>query len=82
VDGCAVKWLLMSLILLDHMGNFVRVALLVPTVLRDRAAAPALWRVQWHSALFGGRLLGEGDRTLRGLGALCIGSGVVALGLG
>ena len=39
VDGYAVKWLLMSPILVDYMGNFVRVALLAPTVLRDHATA-------------------------------------------
>jgi drug/metabolite transporter (DMT)-like permease len=120
VDGYAVKWLLMSPILVDYMGNFVRVALLAPTVLRDRSAALALWRVQWRSALavavfspvayvlvlyamrsaplshvaparevsmlfaalLGGHLLGEGDRGARLLGAVCIASGVVALGLG
>ena len=120
VDGYAVKWLLMSPILVDYMGNFVRVALLAPSVLRDRTAALGLWRVQWRAALvvalfspvayvlvlyamktaplshvaparevsmlfaalIGGHLLGEGDRTLRLLGALCIAAGVVALGLG
>lgn len=120
VDGYAVKWLLMSPILVDYMGNFVRVALLAPTVLRDRTAALGLWRLQWRSALvvalfspvayvlvlyamktaplshvaparevsmlfaalIGGHLLGEGDRTLRVFGALCIAAGVVALGLG
>lgn len=51
VDGCAVKWLLMSPILVDYMGNFVRVALLAPTVLRDRATAGRLWRGQWRAAL-------------------------------
>lgn len=120
VDGYAVKWLLMSPILVDYMGNFVRVALLAPTVLRDRTAALGLWRVQWRSALMvatfspvayvlvlyamktaplshvaparevsmlfaaliGGHLLGEGDRTLRVFGAVCIAAGVAALGLG
>jgi len=33
-------------------------------------------------ALIGGHLLGEGDRTLRVLGALCFAAGGVALGLG
>jgi drug/metabolite transporter (DMT)-like permease len=120
VDGYAVKWLLMSPILVDYMGNFVRVALLAPTVLRDRATAWQLWGRQWRpalavavfspvayvlvlyamqeaplshvaparevsmlfAALIGGHLLGEGDRGLRVLGALCIAAGVVALGLG
>ncbi len=120
VDGYAVKWLLMSPILVDYMGNFVRVALLAPTVLRDRATARRLWCQQWRyalgvavfspvayvlvlyamreaplshvaparevsmlfAALIGGHLLGEGDRSLRVLGALCIAAGVVALALG
>ena len=51
VDGYAVKWLLMSPILLDYMGNFVRVALLAPNAMRDRPAAWALWRQQWRPAL-------------------------------
>jgi drug/metabolite transporter (DMT)-like permease len=120
VDGYAVKWLLMSPILVDYMGNFVRVVLLSPSVLRDRATARVLWRRQWRqavmvaafspvayvlvlyamkeaplshvaparevsmlfAALIGGHLLGEGERGSRVLGALCIASGVVALGLG
>ena len=51
VDGYAVKWLLMSPVLVDYMGNFVRVALLAPTVLRDHATARRLWRGQWRAAL-------------------------------
>lgn len=54
VDGYAVKWLLMSPILVDYMGNFVRVALLLPAVLRDRPAAACLWRRQWRHALLVG----------------------------
>jgi hypothetical protein len=34
------------------------------------------------AALIGGHLLGEGERGLRVLGAVCIAGGVVALGLG
>lgn len=51
VDGYAVKFLLMSPILVDYMGNFVRVALLAPAVLRDLPTAARLWRLQWHYAL-------------------------------
>src|SRR4051812_22306029 len=39
IDGYAVKFLLMSPILLDYYGNFARLALLMPTVLRDRVTA-------------------------------------------
>ncbi len=51
VDGYAVKVLRMSPILVDYMGNFVRVAVLAPVVLRDLPAARALWRMQWRFAL-------------------------------
>ncbi|GAA6140192.1 EamA family transporter [Hydrogenophaga sp. 5NK40-0174] len=50
VDGYAVKVLLLSPILVDYMGNFVRLAVLAPTVLRDRAETVQLWRTQWRSA--------------------------------
>lgn len=51
IDGYAVKWVLMPPILLDYMGNFVRMALLAPTVLRDRATAWQMWQGQWRHAL-------------------------------
>ncbi len=120
VDGYAVKVVLISPLLVDYMGNFVRVALLAPTVLRDLPTAAVLWRLQWRpallvgavspvayvlvlyamqqaplslvaparevsmlfAALIGGHLLGEGDRRVRLLGALCIAMGVTALALG
>ncbi|MBE0623975.1 MAG: EamA family transporter [Burkholderiales bacterium] len=51
VDGYAVKVVLMSPILVDYFGNFVRLVFLVPPLLFDRAAAAALWRAQWKYAL-------------------------------
>lgn len=51
VDGYAVKFLLMSPILLDYYGNFARLALLVPAMLRDRPTAARHWRAQWKHAL-------------------------------
>lgn len=54
VDGYAVKIVLMSPILVDYFGNFLRLALLAPVVLRDRPAARALWKVQWKYALIVG----------------------------
>jgi drug/metabolite transporter (DMT)-like permease len=51
VDGYAVKVVLMSPILVDYMGNFVRVALLAPSVLRDPPTARRLWHAQWRYAL-------------------------------
>jgi uncharacterized membrane protein len=56
VDGYAVKVLLMSPILLDYMGNFVRMGLLLPVVLRDRPAVVGLWRKQWRYALIVGAI--------------------------
>ncbi len=54
VDGYAVKFALMSPILVDYMGNLARMALLAPAVLRDRPAARALWSTQWKYAVFVG----------------------------
>ena len=51
VDGYAVKFVLMSPILLDYYGHIVRLVLLLPTVLRDRATAADHWRWQWKYAL-------------------------------
>jgi drug/metabolite transporter (DMT)-like permease len=51
VDGYAVKVVLMSPILLDYFGNFARLVLLVPTVLRDRMTAAEHWRKQWRYAI-------------------------------
>ena len=120
LDGYAVKVMLISPILIDYFGNFFRIALLLPSLLKDRAETRQLWNKQWKyaavvgvispisyvlvlfamqtaplshvaparevsmlfAALIGGQLLGEGDRVLRILGALCIAAGVIALGLG
>jgi drug/metabolite transporter (DMT)-like permease len=51
VDGYAVKVLLLSPILVDYVGNFVRLVFLLPTVLHDRAAASILWQRQWKYAV-------------------------------
>jgi drug/metabolite transporter (DMT)-like permease len=51
VDAYAVKFVLMSPILLDYYGNFVRLVFLLPTVLRDRVTAARHWREQWKHAL-------------------------------
>lgn len=53
-DGYAVKVLLMSPILLDYCGNVVRLVLLTPAALRDRAETAALWRTQWKYAVLVG----------------------------
>lgn len=54
VDGYAVKVLAMSPILLDYIGNLVRLVFIVPAVLRDRPAAGVLWRRQWRYAVLVG----------------------------
>ncbi|RIX76674.1 DMT family transporter [Acidovorax cavernicola] len=50
-DSYAVKFLAMSPILLDYMGNFVRLVLLLPAALQDRATTARMWRAQWKYAL-------------------------------
>lgn len=54
VDGYGVKVLLLSPILLDYFGSFIRLFFLLPVVLRDTGAASHLWRRQWKYALFVG----------------------------
>lgn len=54
VDGYAVKVLLLSPILLDYVGNFVRIVFLLPPVLRDMPAARTLWSAQWKYAVLVG----------------------------
>lgn len=51
VDGYAVKFMLMSPILVDYMGNFVRLAVLAPAYFNDRVSATGLWKQQWKYAL-------------------------------
>jgi drug/metabolite transporter (DMT)-like permease len=50
IDGYAVKIVFMSPILVDYMGNFARLAFLLPPVLRDPQQARVLWRQQWKYA--------------------------------
>lgn len=50
IDGYAVKMVLMSPILIDYFGNFVRLGFLAPVVLRNVAEARNLWQVQWKYA--------------------------------
>ena len=51
IDGYAVKVLLISPILVDYVGNLLRLPMLLPHALRDRAGFARLWRAQWRSAL-------------------------------
>lgn len=50
VDGYAVKWVLMSPILIDYFGNLIRLLVIGPVLLRDRPTVARLWRVQWRYA--------------------------------
>lgn len=51
IDGYAVTVLAISPILVDWLGNVVRVPMLLPGALRDPAAMRAIWRSQWRYAL-------------------------------
>ncbi len=120
IDGYSVKVMLVGPVLLDYVGNLLRVPFLLPSALRDRAGFVSALHAQWRyalvvavlsplayvlvlyavrlaplshvaparevsmlfAALIGGRLLGEGERRLRLLGAVCIAGGVVSLALG
>lgn len=117
LDGYLVKVLLIGPVLVDYVGNLLRVPLLLPPVLRDLSGLQVAWRSQWRhafvvaalgpfgyvlvlyavqmaplshvaparevsmlfAALIGGRLLGERDRGLRIVGALCMTAGVIVL---
>ncbi|OYU46656.1 MAG: EamA family transporter [Burkholderiales bacterium PBB4] len=50
VDGYAVKVALMSPVLIDYMGNFVRLALLTPAIVRDPEQVRRQWKLQWKYA--------------------------------
>ena len=54
VDGYAVKFILMSPILVDYIGSLARLSLLAPAVLRDRTTARIMWKAQWQYAMFVG----------------------------
>lgn len=51
MDGYAVKVVLMSPILVDYFGNFVRLAFLLPALMRNPVQARSLWRIQWKYAV-------------------------------
>ncbi len=51
VDGWGVKSLGMSPILVDYLGNLVRLVILIPLVAPVRAGLGAVWRSQWKAAL-------------------------------
>ena len=51
IDGYAVKLLLISPILVDYVGNLLRVPVMLPFALRDRRGFMQAWRMQWRAAL-------------------------------
>ena len=51
VDGYAVKVLLLSPILVDYVGNLLRVPVMLPFALRDRRGFLQALREQWKPAL-------------------------------
>ncbi len=54
IDGYAVKVALMSPILVDYVGNLLRLVFLVPTLLRERPVVAQMWRKQRRYALIVG----------------------------
>ena len=56
VDGYAVKVVLLSPVLVDYLGNFVRIAFLAPAVLRDIPSVRELWSRQWKYAFIVGAI--------------------------
>jgi uncharacterized membrane protein len=54
VDGYAVKVALMSPILVDYVGNLLRLVFLLPTLMRDRTVVAQMWRKQRRYALIVG----------------------------
>ncbi|HEY0858818.1 MAG TPA: EamA family transporter [Albitalea sp.] len=51
IDGYAVKLLLISPILVDYVGNVLRVPVMLPFALRDPRGFMQAWRTQWRAAL-------------------------------
>lgn len=56
LDGYAVKIILISPILIDYFGNFIRVALLMPALLRNTQATRTSWQLEWKYALVVGAI--------------------------
>ena len=51
IDGYAVKVLLIGPVLVDYVGNLLRVPILLPGSLRDVAGLRSAWRAQWRHAM-------------------------------
>lgn len=51
IDGYAVKLLLISPLLVDYVGNVLRVPVMLPFALRDPRGFMLAWRTQWRAAM-------------------------------
>lgn len=51
IDGYAVKILLIGPVVVDYVGNLLRVPLLLPSSMRDRVGLRSAWASQWRHAL-------------------------------
>jgi drug/metabolite transporter (DMT)-like permease len=51
IDGYAVKVLLIGPVLVDYVGNLLRVPILLPAAMRDLPGLRRAWRGQWRYAL-------------------------------
>lgn len=51
IDGYAVKVMLISPILVDYVGNALRIPFMLPNALRDRAGFVRDFKAQWRAAL-------------------------------
>lgn len=51
VDAYAVKTMLISPILVDYVGNVLRIPVLAPLVLRNPERMATAWRSHWKAAL-------------------------------
>ncbi len=51
IDGYAVKVLLIGPVVVDYVGNVLRIPMLMPGALRDREALRRAWVAQWRYAL-------------------------------
>lgn len=56
IDGYAVKVALISPILVDYMGNLLRLVFLLPSLLRERPVVAQMWHLQRKYALIVGIL--------------------------
>lgn len=56
LDGYTVKVLMLSPILVDYFGNFFRLGLLLPALLRDRDATRESWKKEWKYAFVVGAI--------------------------